>query len=189
MESSPKFTACALGHDLEFVRAKAVFSARELDEGSLLLLQCLQLASNARVCDLGCGWGAIGAFVARQWPACHVYSIDINARATGLARFNYAHNQLKNTSVWCGNGLDAVQEASFTDVLCNPPVRAGNAVIGALFQGAFQALEPGGSLWIVLRTAQGAKSWQRKLTELFGNCETLEIAHGFRILRSRRQES
>lgn len=111
---------------------------------------------------------------------------DINLRAVHLARVNLRQNQLDNARVWCGNGLSAIASQSFDTVLCNPPVRAGNAVIGRLFEDAHRCLERGGVLWVVLRTAQGAKSWQKRLAQQFGNCDTTAIKSGYRILRSRK---
>jgi 16S rRNA G1207 methylase RsmC len=45
-------------------------------------------------------------------------------------------------------------------------------------------MKPRGALWVVIRTAQGAKSWQKRLAEQFGACETLRIESGYRILRA-----
>jgi 16S rRNA (guanine1207-N2)-methyltransferase len=91
---------------------------------------------------------------------------------------------LSHATAWCGDGLSAVGDSKFDVVLCNPPVRAGNAVIAQLFEDAHRALKTGGTLWVVLRTAQGAKSWARRLEESWGNCETVTIEQGYRILRS-----
>lgn len=185
LESSPQFSCQALGHLLTFSKTRGVFSVGALDSGSKLLLENLQLAPQSRVCDLGCGWGAIGAFVAAHWPRTTVYSVDINARAAGLAAHNYRLNKFSNASAWCGDGVDAVPAAYFSDIVFNPPVRAGNAIIQKLLDGAQRTLSPGGSLWLVLRTSQGAKSWQKKLAAQFGNCETVQIDQGYRILRVR----
>jgi 16S rRNA (guanine1207-N2)-methyltransferase len=63
-------------------------------------------------------------------------------------------------------------------------VRAGNQVIEKLFADAQRCLRPTGVLWVVLRTAQGAKSWRKKLETQFGQCETMAIEGGYRILKS-----
>jgi 16S rRNA (guanine1207-N2)-methyltransferase len=52
-----------------------------------------------------------------------------------------------------------------------------------MFEDAHRCLATGGVLRIVIRTAQGAKSWQKRLAELFGNCETLAIESGYRVLQ------
>ena len=111
----------------------------------------------------------------------------MSAPAVQLAGLNIRKNGLKNCVLWQGDGLSAAREAAFDTVLCNPPVRAGNAVIARMFDDAQRGLKPGGSLWVVLRTAQGAKSWEKRLAGLFGHCETVTKEDGYRILRSEKE--
>lgn len=174
---------------LQMATGRGVFAKGGLDAGSRLLLQSVlptleALPEQARVCDLGCGWGALGCFIAAQNPSTPVLMCDINARAAWLAQFNARQNNLDNAHVWCGNGLGAVRDEAFDVVVCNPPIRAGNQTIGVLFDGAHRTLKSDGVLWAVIRTAQGAKSWQKRLETLFGNCETVLIKDGYRILKS-----
>lgn len=166
-----------------------VFSRDALDAGSRILLEKLLPTLSSRpapksVCDLGCGWGAIGCFLAAHYPSTPVAMGDVNARAAWLAHYNACHNELANARVWCGDGLRAVRSECFEIVACNPPIRAGNAVIGVLFEDAYRCLQFGGEMWVVIRTAQGAKSWQKRLVQLFGNCETIALEKGYRVLKS-----
>jgi 16S rRNA (guanine1207-N2)-methyltransferase len=110
---------------------------------------------------------------------------DINVLAVQLARQNAQRNDILNAHLWCGDGLTAARAKYFHAVLCNPPVRAGNAVIAELFTQSQRCLQTGGELWVVLRTQQGAKSWQKRLAAQFGRCETVAIESGYRILLSR----
>jgi len=174
------------GHTLQLAAGSGVFSKNGLDEGSRLLLETADLTSNRTICDLGCGWGPVGCFAAVLAPQAQVWMCDINLRATQLAARNLRDNKIVNAHVWCGDGLSAIRPEQFDAVLCNPPVRAGNAVIGSLFDGAHRCLAGGGVLWVVLRTAQGAKSWQKRLARQFGNCDTVAIQGGYRILKSRK---
>lgn len=174
----------ARGRSLEFVSGEGVFSKNALDFGSKLLIETIEPTVGTRFCDLGCGWGPVGAFVAANFPEIGVWACDINPRAVQLAHWNFRHNSLENAVAWCGDGLGAARPDFFATVACNPPVRAGNATIQELFDGAFQCLQPGGSLWVVLRTAQGAKSWQKRLAAQFGDCETVVIESGYRILKA-----
>ena len=173
----------ARGCTLEFVTGVGVFSKSGLDAGSRLLIETITFSPHARLCDLGCGWGAVGCFAAKLAPEAQVWTCDINLNAVMLASGNIRQNNLSQATAWCGNGLKAIGGPSFDAVFCNPPIRAGNAVIAELFDDAHRSLRPGGALWIVIRTAQGAKSWQRRLAELFGNCETIAIDGGYRILK------
>ena len=176
------------GRHLEMSAGNGMFSKTAFDDGSRFLLKNVLpaievLPPGALVCDLGCGWGPIGCFLAAHKPSTPVVMCDINARAVWFAKLNAKNNQLPNAFAWCGDGLGAAKNEIFNVVVCNPPIRAGNAVIGVLFDGAYRTLKPGGEMWIVIRTSQGAKSWQKKLQGQFGNCETVLIVSGYRILK------
>jgi 16S rRNA (guanine1207-N2)-methyltransferase len=174
----------AKGRTLQFLTGAGVFSKASLDEGSKILIEALEMPGRAKFCDLGCGWGAVGAFIGKIFPESSVYACDINARAAQLARWNLKTNKVTNSAVWCGDGLGATPAEFFDCIACNPPIRAGNATIEKLFADAQRGLKNGGALWVVIRTAQGAKSWQKKLAAQFGECETLQIKDGYRILRA-----
>lgn len=176
------------GQTLEMATGNGVFAKKGLDEGSRLLLKTAlptieQLPPGARIADLGCGWGAMGCLLAAKCPGSIVTMSDVNARAAWLAQHNAKQNNLENTSVFCGDGLSAVHDSHFDLIVCNPPIRAGNTVIQSLFDDAHRCLKSEGQLWAVIRTAQGAKSWQKKLEAQFGNCQTVIIESGYRILQ------
>ena len=180
------------GVELRCATGAGVFSKSGLDDGSRLLIEtalpgAAPLEPGARCCDLGCGWGAVACFAAALSPRARVFGCDINPRAVALACRNARENGLDNAFFWCGDGLGAARDEFFEVILCNPPVRAGNAVIARLFDGARRCLKPDGTLWVVLRTAQGAKSWQKRLAAQFGHCETAAIKGGYRILKCKVQ--
>lgn len=178
----------ARGHFLQFLTAEGVFSRRGLDEGSRLLIETISLPDGAVCCDLGCGWGAVGAYIAREFPTARLFAGDINARAVALTRHNWGLNQIEGAGAWCGDGLGAVRDEIFDVIACNPPIRAGNAAIDAMFEDAHRTLKPSGALWVVIRTAQGAKSWQKKLAARFGACETVVMKGGYRVLKAVKSE-
>ncbi len=171
------------GRCLQFFTSDGVFSKKALDAGSRLLLETISLPPDSVFCDLGCGWGAVGAFIATQFPNAQIFACDVNPRAVGLAKSNLNRNGTEG-AVWCGDGLSATRAEFFTHIACNPPIRAGNIVIEKLFADAHRALKSGGELWVVIRTAQGAKSWQKRLEAQFGSCETLVIKNGYRVLKA-----
>ena len=180
---TPPRPISARGRTLQFLTGEGVFSKSRLDEGSQILIEALKMPGKANFCDLGCGWGAVGTFIGKTFPETSIYAVDVNARAVQLARWNLGLNKIAGAA-WCGDGLDAVADDFFDCIACNPPIRAGNATIEKLFADAQRGLKTGGALWVVIRTAQGAKSWQKKLAAQFGECETLQIKDGYRILRA-----
>jgi 16S rRNA (guanine1207-N2)-methyltransferase len=191
VKASPPVAMRCNGLTLQMSTGAGVFAKGGLDEGTQLLLESFFAAhdddlSGQHLCDLGCGWGAVGCFLAKRYPQALVALCDINSHAVQLARMNLQQNSLHNAQAWCGDGLGAAQSKYFEAVLCNPPVRAGNAAIAELFHEAQRCLQESGELWVVLRTQQGAKSWQKRLKEQFGNCDTITIDRGYRILRSRK---
>lgn len=181
--SSPLLTFVR-GHRLQFFTSEGVFSKGALDAGTRLLLETISLAPDGTFCDLGCGWGAVSVVVAKEFPLTRIYAIDVNARAVQLARHNLRHNGIETAALWCADGLSATRANFFNCIACNPPIRAGNETIDKLFSDAHSGLRAGGELWVVIRTAQGAKSWQTKLAARFGACETMVMKNGYRVLKA-----
>ena len=178
------------GKTLQFLTPKGVFSREGVDEGTRILLDHWLLQAppefNGHIADLGCGWGAVAAFVAARFPQSQIYAVDLNPRAAQVCAHNLLRNELTNCVTWAGDGLKATRADLFDDILCNPPIRAGNAAIGKLFDDAHRTLKLRGELWVVIRTAQGAKSWAGRLKERFGNCETVALDKGYRVLQCRK---
>jgi 16S rRNA (guanine1207-N2)-methyltransferase len=190
VRASPPVTMHCAGLELQLSTGAGVFAKKGVDAGTQLLLESFfaanpQIADGARLCDLGCGWGAVGCFLGRHYANALIAMCDINGLAVQLAQQNAQRNAIQNAQLWCGDGLTAARTKYFHAILCNPPVRAGNAVIAELFVHAQRCLQTNGELWVVLRTQQGAKSWQRRLAAQFGQCETVAIESGYRILLSR----
>ena len=180
------------GRTLQFLTPRGVFAREGVDEGTRILLQhWMQSAPpefNGVIADLGCGWGAVAAFAAARFPDSFVCAVDINPRAAQVTAHNLSRNELTNCATWAGDGLAATRAECFDDILCNPPIRAGNAAIARLFEEAHRTLKARGDLWVVIRTAQGAKSWAKRLKDRFGNCETIALDKGYRVLRCRKEQ-
>ena len=178
------------GLTLQFLTARGVFAREGVDEGTRILLHHWMAQAppefSGAIADLGCGWGAVAAFVAARFSQCRVWAVDVNPRAAQLCAHNLSRNELTNGAVWSGDGLKAARADFFDEVLCNPPIRAGNAAIATLFEEAHRTLKLRGELWVVIRTAQGAKSWAKRLQETWGNCETVALDKGYRVLRCRK---
>jgi 16S rRNA (guanine1207-N2)-methyltransferase len=172
------------GFDLTFTTDAAVFSKQRIDFGSALLIEAMQIKPTDTVLDLGCGYGPIGIVAAKLAAEGKVYLVDVNERATDLARRNLTANGVANAEVRVGDGLNAVPGILFDKVLTNPPIRAGKAVIYRMIDEALAQLKPGGEYWCVIQTKQGAPSMKKKLKETFGNVEDVEREAGYHVFRA-----
>jgi 16S rRNA (guanine1207-N2)-methyltransferase len=171
-----------------FATGEGVFAKSGLDAGSRVLLETalpalVDLPEESLIGDLGCGWGAVGCLLAHELPQAQIVMSDINLRAVALAKYNAELNNLKSTFYSCDDGFSAIATNTFNAILCNPPIRAGNEVMLRLFANSLRCLKNESYLYVVIRTVQGAKSWQKRLKVLFGNCEVMEIQSGYRVLR------
>ncbi len=172
----------ALGNELTFTTDAGVFSRDGLDRGTEALLNALP-ALSGRVLDLGCGWGAVGVALGKQYPALDIVMTDINRRAVELSRRNLAQNGVR-AEVVQGDGFASVTGA-FDAILTNPPIRAGKAVIYGLFADARAHLKPGGALYIVIRKQQGAPSALKYLRGIYAEAEVIDRSGGFHVIRAR----
>ena len=111
---------------------------------------------------------------------------DINQRAVALARRNLKQNGVR-AEVVQGDGFAAVTGA-FDAIITNPPIRAGKAVIYALFARAKDHLKPGGALYLVIRKQQGAPSALKYLREIYAEAEVIDRGSGFHVIRARNGE-
>lgn len=180
------FAAELRGHRFRLTSDAGVFSRDGVDYGSRVLIERMELAPDANVLDLGCGYGPIGLAAARLAPRGHVTMVDINERAVSLARDNAAANGIGNVTAMQSDLYEALAGRRFDVILSNPPIRAGKVVVHRILTEAKDHLNPGGSLWIVIQNKQGAPSAKAKLQEVFGDDRVEEIVKdkGYRIYRA-----
>lgn len=162
-----------------------VFSKNSLDYGSKVLIEAMDIAQEDEVLDVGCGYGPIGLIAAKKAKQGHVTMVDINSRAVELAKENATLNKISNVTILESDLFSALKEEQrFDVVLTNPPIRAGKVVVHAIFEGAFDRLKDGGSLWVVIQKKQGAPSAKAKLESLFNSVEEITKDKGYRIFKA-----
>lgn len=172
------------GKTYTFYSDAGVFSKDRIDAGSKLLIEAMEIPQNAQVLDLGCGYGPIGIVAAHLAPQGHVVLIDVNRRAAESAERNLQENGIRNAEVRVGEGFSAILGMRFDVILTNPPIRAGKRVIYPLMEQARDHLNPGGRLYVVIRTSQGADSMRKHLKGLFGEARDVEKESGYRVIVS-----
>ena len=180
-----KFKWNALGKDYVFNTSNSVFSKTAVDFGTMVMLETFvenEKGFSGTILDLGCGYGPVGVILAKSMGDVKITMVDINERAVKLSTLNGEENKVAGKlKIFQSNIFDSVEE-NFDRILTNPPIRAGKETVYTFFDGAYEHLNDGGKLYVVIQKKQGAKSSIDKLTSLFGNCETLYKKSGYFIL-------
>jgi len=170
---------------LHFYTSSGVFSKTGIDYGTNLLIDTIlsDFDGGGTILDMGCGYGPIGIFIAAAFKDSHVEMADINERAIELALKNINSNKIKNAEAVVSDGFSGISR-EYDAVVTNPPIRAGKKAVFSFYEGAFEYLKNSGRFYCVIQKKQGAESSQKKLKELFGNCEIINRKSGYRILKS-----
>lgn len=166
--------------NFEFRTDSGVFSKNEIDKGTTILLKTLP-ELDGKIIDMGCGYGVISIVLKSTYPNLDVYGIDINSRAIELAKYNAIKNKVDVNFIHSDGNTAKIKDVDYA--IINPPIRAGKAVVYRLFSELQSALKDKGTMFIVIRTKQGAKSAVEYLKKLFKVVDTLEIKSGYRVLK------
>jgi 16S rRNA (guanine1207-N2)-methyltransferase len=186
VESEPKYWDFTLRSQVfRFKTDNGVFSKKEVDFGSRLLIEAFELPNvEGPVLDVGCGYGPIGLSIAKNYPERIVHMIDVNERAIELAKANAGQNSVQNVDIYESDTLINVKEYNFAAILTNPPIRAGKKTVHDIFEQSHEHLVSHGELWVVIQKKQGAPSAIEKLKELFTTVDTIEKSRGYFIIKA-----
>jgi 16S rRNA (guanine1207-N2)-methyltransferase len=162
-----------------------VFSKDRLDLGSEFFIETL-LKSNLgkNILDIGCGYGPIGLTLAKLTPSLNVTCSDVNTRALALCEKNARLLNLDHRVTCLQSDIYNKIEGLYDSIVSNPPIRAGKKVTYEIYNGARDHLIDGGSLYIVIRKAQGALSAKAYIETLYGNCEIIAKHKGYLVLKA-----
>ena len=173
------------GLTMELLTDNGVFSKGKVDEGSLAFLKViLPLALGSNILDLGCGYGTLGLTIAMVKKEARVTLADINPRALNMCRRNAELLNLSQRVTILQSDIYEKIEGPYDSIVVNPPIRAGKAVTYRMYEEAKQYLIDGGSLYIVIRKAQGAESASKYIESIFGNIELLDRNKGYHFYKA-----
>lgn len=165
-----------------------VFSKNRLDEGTMILLSTIVplIKEDEYVLDLGCGYGAVGMTIASIIKSARVLCVDVNERAVELARKNASALLLsQRVEARTSNIYENVNE-TFDSIVLNPPIRAGKKVTYRMYEEGIKHLKENGSMFIVIRKAQGALSALEYLESIFSNVKILKKKKGYVVIQAKR---
>lgn len=189
LRSQPRIVTYSInGIDFELESDIGVFSKNKLDYGSETLIKSLlPLDLGERLLDIGCGIGPIGLTLAYFHPSMNVVCSDVNTRALELCKLNARKLTLSKRVTCLQSDIYLEIEGKFHSIVSNPPIRAGKKVTYEIYRGALEHLDEHGSLYIVIRKAQGASSVKDYLEELFGNATVLAKSKGYLIIKATKE--
>ncbi|MEG0685314.1 MAG: class I SAM-dependent methyltransferase [Coprobacillus sp.] len=171
-------------HQITFISDIGVFSKERIDYGSRVLLDSMTITSSQKtLLDVGCGYGTLGISLKKEYPWLNVEMVDVNERAVNLANESIKHNNLDNVKAYMSYIYEDVK-GQFDMIVSNPPIRAGKKVVFEILEKAKEHLNVDGELIVVIQKKQGAPSAQKKMEDVFGNCEIVKRDKGYFILKS-----
>jgi len=169
---------------LVFNTTWGLFSPREIDEGTELLLRYLpEFKPGERIIDLGCGYGPIGVSLAAANPQSEIIMLDKDFVAVDYANKNAQQNRLNNARAILSNGLSAVNGESFDAVISNVPAKVGKEMWSIMLEDTYRGLKPGGSVWFV--SINGLREYfKRTMQQQFGNYKKVKQSRNYVIHRA-----
>lgn len=157
-----------------------VFSQKQLDKGTALLLENLPEAMQGKVLDFGCGAGVISAFIGKVHSNVQLTLVDVSALALTSAERTLAENGLAGEYI-ASNSLSSVND-SYQHVVSNPPFHQGvktNYVATETFLSAIKKhINKKGSITIV---ANSFLQYLPIMQKSIGNTKRVEVKNGFTI--------
>ena len=167
------FTTNLRGHALTFHSTWGLFSPREIDEGTELLLRHIEVRPEDDCLDLGCGYGPIGLTLARLTPAGQTLMVDKDFIAVEYASLNARLNHVTNARAMLSNAFQHLGDQRFDLIASNVPAKVGKEMLAIMLNDAHAHLRPGGRIWVVTITGL-RRLFERSLEDIFGNYEKVK---------------
>ncbi len=175
-----EFEANLQGESLKFATTFGVFSPKEIDKGTRLLLNYLQIKPEFDCLDLGCGYGPVGIWMAKRAVEGQVILLDKDFVAIDYANRNIAQNNILNARARLSNGFSALENERFDIIVSNIPAKVGNEMLYLFLYDAYYHLKPGGKFVVV--TVNGLRHFcKRTFNEIFGNYKKLKQGQAYTI--------
>ena len=188
---SRKINAYLRGRSYFFETATGIFSYKNLDKGTEVLLKYLDFPAEGNILDLGAGYGPIGIVVAKELESVqkhNFYFSEINKRAMWVLKKNIRNYNIKNYRIISGNFVEKAPKLKqegikFKAIYCNPPNRAGLEIIFQMFHAAIDLMDEDGFMQYVIKKSYGAESFAGKIISKFPNHDIYctGVKSGYRV--------
>lgn len=162
-----------------FYTDNGVFSKKGLDFGTRSLLEVIPNLEGD-ILDLGCGYGPIGIYLAKQYDV-NVDMVDVNVRSIDLAQKNALHNKV-DVNIFVSDGYSNITK-KYDYIVTNPPIRVGKKVLYSLLFEAKNHLKVNGIMYLVIHKDQGAKTLVNDL-KLEYKVKIIDKNKGFYIIEA-----
>jgi len=168
------FSTTLANQSLHFTSTWGLFSPREIDEGTKLLLKHIKVSPSDNCLDLGCGYGPIGITLARLAPQGKTLLVDKDFMAIEYSKKNIAQNQVNNAQAILSNGFDHIdKDRRFDLIASNIPAKVGKELLTLILHDAKYRLNPQGRCYVV--TINGLRQFmKRHMMDIFGNYKKLK---------------
>ncbi len=164
-----KFISSLSGHTLSFYSTWGIFSPREIDAGTQLLMKYIKIETDDDCFDLGCGYGPIGLTMAKLAPQGETLLVDKDFMAIEYSNKNASINNISNAKAMLSNGFQHIDhKMRFNVIASNVPAKVGKEMMSLMLHDAHHHLKDNGKLYLV--TVNGLRQYmKRNLKEIFGN--------------------
>ncbi len=164
-----------------------VFSQKNLDIGTKVLLENLPDKFHGKLLDFGCGAGVIATFIGLNHTDAQLTLADVSALALTSSEKTLEINNLKGETL-ATNSLSDIKD-SYQFVISNPPFHQGvktyYAATEQFLAGIKHQLLPNGTLLIV---ANSFLKYQPILEHAFGKYQLVCTRQGFSVYQAKRNK-
>ena len=180
------FNETLSGFPFVFHSTWGIFSPRNIDEGTLMLLKYLEINESDNCLDLGCGYGPIGLTMAKLAPKGQTTLVDKDFKAVEYSNINAELNQVKNAEALLSNGFDQIRKRKFDVVVSNIPAKVGNEMLSLFLHDAYSQMNPGAKIYVV--TITGLRKYiKRNFEDVFGNYKKLKQGPNYTVAMATKQ--
>ena len=169
--------------DLKFNSSDKLFSPRNVDIGTLYMIDEVNFENENKILDLGCGYGFVGILAAKIIGEDKVVMCDIDTEAVEMSKHNAVLNNVENINIIQSDGLKNIIDKDFSMILSNPPYHTDFSVTKHFIESGFYKLALNGKFIMVTKRLDWYKN---KLSSVFGGVKVKE-KNGYYIFISEKR--